>query len=110
MASLQQQWERPLFPRHGDLLLPFQTRLAACRSGRTGRAGQKGTTIALFTKNETGRMRRVIKEVGVKNLEIMGPPQPQAVMEASAKQVLRRLDNIDPNLQVGAPSLLLCTV
>lgn len=34
----------------------------------------------------------------VKNLEIMGAPQPQAVMSASAKQVLRRLDQIDDKL------------
>ena len=35
----------------------------------------------------------------MKDLEIMGPPQPQAVLNASAKQVLRRLDNIDPKLK-----------
>ena len=36
----------------------------------------------------------------VKNLEIMGPPQPKTVMAASAKQVLRRLDNVDDRLKV----------
>lgn len=35
----------------------------------------------------------------VKNLEIMGPPQPKTVMAASAKQVLRRLDNVDDSLK-----------
>ena len=35
------------------------------RSGRTARAGQKGTTIAMFTAQETGRLRRTIKDVGV---------------------------------------------
>lgn len=29
----------------------------------------------------------------------MGPPQPTAVLNSSAKQVLRRLDNIDPKLK-----------
>ena len=39
-------------------------------------------------------------QVQVKNLEIMGPPQPKTVMAASAKQVLRRLDNVDDRLKV----------
>lgn len=30
----------------------------------------------------------------------MGPPQPKTVMSASAKQVLRRLDNVDDRLKV----------
>ena len=30
----------------------------------------------------------------------MGPPQPKTVMAASAKQVLRRLDNVDDRLKV----------
>lgn len=35
----------------------------------------------------------------MKNLGIMGPPGPKQVMEASAKQVLRRLDNIDDEVK-----------
>ena len=34
-----------------------------------------------------------------KNLEIMAPPNPKAVMAASAKGVLRRLDNVDPQVK-----------
>lgn len=79
--------------------LPNDTESFLHRSGRTARAGQKGTTIAMFTAQETGRLRRTIKDVGVKNLEIMGPPQPKTVMAASAKQVLRRLDNVDDSLK-----------
>ena len=35
----------------------------------------------------------------VSNLEIMGPPGAKQVMEASAKQVLRRLDNVDDDVK-----------
>ena len=35
----------------------------------------------------------------VPNLQIIGPPGPQEVMAASAKQVMRRLDNIDPQVK-----------
>ena len=45
--------------------LPRDTESFLHRSGRTGRAGKTGTTIALFTRMETGMLRRIIKEVGV---------------------------------------------
>ena len=35
----------------------------------------------------------------VPNLQIVGPPGPAEVMAASAKQVMRRLDNIDPDVK-----------
>ena len=35
----------------------------------------------------------------IANLEIMGPPGPKEVMESSAKQVLRRLDNVDEDVK-----------
>lgn len=34
----------------------------------------------------------------VENLEHIGPPTPQEVMQASVKQVLRRLDNLDDEI------------
>ena len=50
--------------------LPRDTESFLHRSGRTARAGKTGTTIALFTRMETGMLRRIIKEVGV------SPPLP----------------------------------
>ena len=49
--------------------LPRDTESFLHRSGRTGRAGKTGTTIALFTRMETGMLRRIIKEVGVSPLD-----------------------------------------
>ena len=35
----------------------------------------------------------------VKNLQIVGPPQPEELMQASVRQVLRRLDKVDPGMR-----------
>ena len=35
----------------------------------------------------------------IQNLQIVGPPGPKEVMAASARQVARRLDNIDENVK-----------
>jgi ATP-dependent RNA helicase DDX21 len=79
--------------------LPKDTESFLHRSGRTARAGKTGTTVALFTRRETQYLRKIVREVGVANLEIMGPPGPKEVMESSAKQVLRRLDNVDEDVK-----------
>ena len=66
--------------------LPKDSESFLHRSGRTGRAGKTGTTIAMFRPNEAGYFRRIVRDVGAKNVEFIGPPGPQAVMSASAKQ------------------------
>ena len=66
--------------------LPKDSESFLHRSGRTGRAGKSGTTIAMFRPNEAGYFRRIVRDVGAKNVEFIGPPGPQAVMSASAKQ------------------------
>lgn len=57
------------------------------RSGRTGRAGRNGTTIAMVTKRETGWFRRMLKECKVEDIEMIAPPSPKDVMEAAARSV-----------------------
>jgi superfamily II DNA/RNA helicase len=66
--------------------LPKDSESFLHRSGRTGRAGKSGTTIAMFRPNESGYFRRIVRDVGAKNVEFIGPPGPQLVMNASAKQ------------------------
>ena len=39
--------------------------IAVCRSGRTGRAGKQGTAIALFSPQETGRFRFIVRSFKV---------------------------------------------
>ncbi len=58
------------------------------RSGRTGRAGRKGTSLVLYDKNEQWALGRIEKDAGIK-FEKRGAPQPDEVMQASVACVLR---------------------
>lgn len=69
-------------PRDGEAFLH--------RSGRTGRAGRKGSTIAVVLNNARGKFKAMCSELRLDRMEIISPPGPQQVMEASAKQVCRR--------------------
>ncbi|KAK9807696.1 hypothetical protein WJX72_006359 [[Myrmecia] bisecta] len=79
--------------------LPQEVESFLHRSGRTGRAGKSGTTVAMFTKRETQYFRRIVRETKIDNIEYIAPPSAAEVMNASAKQVLHRLDNIDPDVK-----------
>jgi ATP-dependent RNA helicase DDX21 len=76
--------------------LPREVESFLHRSGRTGRAGKTGTTIAMFTDRDMRHLRNIARTAGIKNLEMVGPPAPTQLMEAAVKQVVRRLDNVDP--------------
>jgi ATP-dependent RNA helicase DDX21 len=69
------------------------------RSGRTGRAGRKGTAIAMFTRNEMGYLKRVLRDTETGGVELINPPGPKAIMEAAAKQVMYRLDGVDDEVK-----------
>ncbi|EIE18444.1 DEAD-domain-containing protein [Coccomyxa subellipsoidea C-169] len=75
--------------------LPRDTEAFLHRSGRTGRAGKTGSTIAVVLPRDRSYFRRMCAEIKLKDVEYISSPSPSAVMEASAKQVLRRLDNVD---------------
>ena len=67
-------------PRDGEAFLH--------RSGRTGRAGKKGTTIVVVLNKDRGAFRRMCADLRMgERMELIAPPDPTAVMEASAKQV-----------------------
>lgn len=67
------------------------------RSGRTGRAGKSGTTIVMFTRPEARDVHKVMKETHT-NLEMIGPPAPREVMQASTKSVLSRISSVEPEV------------
>lgn len=69
------------------------------RSGRTGRAGKTGTTIAMFTKRNIGHLKRILRETKTEGVQIICPPSPEEVMTAAAKQVMRRLDNVEDEVK-----------
>ena len=67
--------------------LPRDTEAFLHRSGRTGRAGKKGATIVVVKQSDQGAFKRMCAETRISNMEVIGPPSPKQVMEASAKQV-----------------------
>ena len=56
-------------PRCG-LMCDSQT--CVCRSGRTGRAGKTGTTIAMVTAREMGYFKRILKQIEVSTMSHSG--------------------------------------
>ena len=50
--------------------LPEKTEYYTHRSGRTGRAGNKGFSLSLITPREHDKMKEIIKELGIKAKEI----------------------------------------
>jgi ATP-dependent RNA helicase DDX21 len=69
------------------------------RSGRTGRAGRSGTAIAMYTRNEIGYFKRILRETETQGVTVISPPSPRQVVEAAAKQVMYRLDNVDEEVR-----------
>lgn len=67
------------------------------RSGRTGRAGKSGATIVMVDKNDTKTFSRILRESQTK-IEMIGPPAPREVMQASAKTVLKRMQVVEPEV------------
>lgn len=68
-------------------------------SGRTGRAGRSGTTIAMFTQRDVGYFKRILRETETSNVEYIAPPTPKQVMHSSAQQVVHRLGQVDAEVQ-----------
>ncbi|RRC98724.1 DEAD/DEAH box helicase [Prevotella sp. OH937_COT-195] len=60
------------------------------RSGRTGRAGKKGTSIAIVHTREKGKIRQVERQIG-KNFQIGEMPSPQEICK---KQLFKVMDQI----------------
>ncbi|CAK9205008.1 unnamed protein product [Sphagnum troendelagicum] len=58
------------------------------RTGRTGRAGKKGTAILMYTDQEMRTMRLIEREIGCK-FEQIGLPAVKDVMRASNEQLPR---------------------
>jgi len=63
------------------------------RSGRTGRAGNKGICICLFKSNQTGDLKRVEKEAGMV-FKRVDPPKPEEVLSSSSTDAAKALDEV----------------
>ena len=67
--------------------LPKDTESFLHRSGRTGRAGKSGATIAVLQPRDRQAFRRICQETKISDLSWINTPAPTDVMAASAKQV-----------------------
>ena len=67
------------------------------RSGRTGRAGKKGTCVTFFTKKQQELMDKIEFKARIKFRKI-GAPQPSDIMRATARDVGYSLDNVSKDV------------
>ena len=65
------------------------------RSGRTGRAGNKGATVVMHTERESSSLGQLLKQVKASGGFVIGTPDPAEVMTAASKTVLTRLDKVE---------------
>ncbi len=74
--------------------LPDDTAVYTHRSGRTGRAGKKGTSVAIIHSREKGRMRDIEKKIG-KTFERKEVPTPQHIIEKQLYNLADRIERVD---------------
>lgn len=64
------------------------------RSGRTGRAGNTGTAVVLFTERDARSLGMILKATKVENAELIGGQDPADVVRQASKNVLIKLDKV----------------
>ncbi|KAI8810450.1 P-loop containing nucleoside triphosphate hydrolase protein [Cladochytrium replicatum] len=66
------------------------------RSGRTGRAGKRGTCVTFFKPASEHMMKRITQKAGV-HFEYVSAPQPMDIVNSLARDTLdTQLPNVDP--------------
>lgn len=78
--------------------LPDDTSVYTHRSGRTGRAGKTGVSIAIIHSREKGRLREIEKIIG-KKFERKEVPTPEHIIEKQLYNLADRLERIEVNDQ-----------
>lgn len=74
------------------------------RSGRTGRAGKRGTSISIIHLREKGRVRVIEKVIG-KQFEAGTLPEPQEICTKQLYKVMDEIERIEVNETEIAPFL-----
>ena len=72
------------------------------RSGRTGRAGKKGTSIAIVHTREKSKMRAIEKEIGKQFVE-GNIPTPKEICTKQLYKVMDQIEKADVNEEEIAP-------
>lgn len=76
--------------------LPEDTAVYTHRSGRTGRAGKTGISVAIVHSREKGRMRDIERIIG-KKFERKEVPTPKHIIEKQLYNLAARLECVDVN-------------
>ncbi|MDE6108828.1 MAG: DEAD/DEAH box helicase [Muribaculaceae bacterium] len=73
--------------------LPDDTAVYTHRSGRTGRAGKHGTSIAIIHQREKGRLREIERIIG-KKFEHKDVPTPDRIIERQLYSLADRIERV----------------
>jgi ATP-dependent RNA helicase DeaD len=73
--------------------LPDDTAVYTHRSGRTGRAGKTGVSVAIIHSRERGRMREIERIIG-KKFERKEVPTPQHIIEKQLYNLADRIEKV----------------
>lgn len=76
--------------------LPEDTAVYTHRSGRTGRAGKTGVSVAIIHSREKGRLREIEKKIG-KEFEYRKVPTPAHIIEKQLYHLADRLERVEVN-------------
>jgi len=76
--------------------LPDETAVYTHRSGRTGRAGKTGVSVAIIHSREKGKLREIERIIG-KNFERNEVPTPQHIIEKQLYNLADRIERVEVN-------------
>ncbi len=76
--------------------LPDDTAVYTHRSGRTGRAGKTGVSIAIIHSREKGKLREIERIIG-KTFERKEVPTPEHIIEKQLYNLADRLERVEVN-------------
>ncbi len=74
--------------------LPDDTAVYTHRSGRTGRAGKTGVSVAIIHSREKGKLREIERIIG-KKFERMEVPTPEHIIEKQLYNLADRLERVE---------------
>ena len=76
--------------------LPDDTAVYTHRSGRTGRAGKTGVSVAIIHSREKGKLREIERIIG-KKFERKDVPTPQHIIEKQLYNLADRIERVEVN-------------
>ncbi len=82
--------------------LPDEIEIYNHRSGRTGRAGSTGISLAIINMKERGRIRRIEQNLGRKITESQVPGK-QEICEAQLLALIEKVQNVNVDEKLIAP-------